>query len=117
MSPEWVEGAIDTARQDMTQNTSDSQDSHTPLWTTGDVARFLRCSKRQVPRLREEGLPSIRVGSLVRFVPDQVIGWLGLRDSVPTDERARQLADVATSGDDDAAECAAADLAREFPRS
>ena len=31
------------------------------------------------------------------------------------DERARQLADIAASGDQDNAECAAADLAREFP--
>ena len=31
------------------------------------------------------------------------------------DERARQLADIAASGDDDNAACAAADLAREFP--
>lgn len=40
-----------------------------------------------------------------------------VRATTADDERARQLADVATSGDDDAAECAAADLAREFPRS
>jgi hypothetical protein len=30
------------------------------------------------------------------------------------DERARQLADIAASGDEDNAECAAADMAREF---
>jgi hypothetical protein len=30
-------------------------------------------------------------------------------------ERARQLSDIAATGDDDNAECAAADLAREFP--
>lgn len=30
-------------------------------------------------------------------------------------ERARQLADIAASGDEDNVECAAADLAREFP--
>jgi hypothetical protein len=34
---------------------------------------------------------------------------------LPDDERARQLADLMASGDEDAAECAAADLAREFP--
>ena len=32
-----------------------------------------------------------------------------------TDERARQLADIAADDDEDNAECAAADLAREFP--
>ncbi len=31
------------------------------------------------------------------------------------DERARQLADIAATGDQDNAEVAAADLAREFP--
>lgn len=31
------------------------------------------------------------------------------------DERARQLADIAASGDEDNAECAVADLSREFP--
>ena len=31
------------------------------------------------------------------------------------DERAQQLADIAASGDEDNAEVAAADLAREFP--
>jgi excisionase family DNA binding protein len=99
----------------MTTRAIPDHDSVDPLWTTGDVARFLRCSKRQIPRLREEGLPSIRIGGLVRFVPDQVKSWLGLQDSHgAADERARQLADIAVSGDD-AAECAAADLAREFP--
>lgn len=102
----------------MNQNANLSEDSVAPLWTTGDVARFLRCSKRQVPRLREEGMPSIRVGGLVRFVPEQVTAWLGLRNfPIPADtERAQQLADIAASGDDDNAECASADLAREFPR-
>lgn len=32
------------------------------------------------------------------------------------DDRVRQLADIAASGDEDAAKIAAADLAREFPR-
>ena len=33
----------------------------------------------------------------------------------PAEDRASQLADIAESGDQDNAECAAADLAREFP--
>ena len=99
----------------MTNREIADHDSVDPLWTTGDVARFLRCSKRQIPRLREEGLPSIRIGGLVRFVPDQVKSWLGLQDShTASDERARQLSDIANENEDNAAECAAADLAREF---
>jgi len=81
-----------------------------PLWTTKDLAKFLGCSERQIPRLRDEGLPAMRVGGLVRFIPSRVMAWLECRD-----ERARQLADIVASGDDDNAECAAADLAREFP--
>jgi hypothetical protein len=34
-----------------------------------------------------------------------------------SDERARQLADLASENEGDAAECAAADLSREFPGS
>ena len=81
-----------------------------PLWTTKDLAKFLGCSERQIPRLRDEGLPAVRVGGLVRFIPTKVMTWLECRD-----ERARQLADIAADSDDDNAACAAADLAREFP--
>ena len=35
----------------------------------------------------------------------------------PDADRARQLADITASGDDDNAECAAADLFREYPPS
>ena len=88
-----------------------------PLWTTKDLATFLGCSERQIPRLRDEGLPSVRVGGLVRFVPSRVMAWLDARsqENHAADERARQLADIAASADEDNAECAAADLAREFP--
>lgn len=81
-----------------------------PLWTTKVLAKYLGCSERQIPRLRAEGMPSIRVGELVRFNPSRVIEWLDSRDS-----RAQQLADIAATGDEDNAECAAADLFREFP--
>ena len=83
-----------------------------PLWTTKILAKFLGCSERQIPRLRDEGLPAVRVGGLVRFIPSKVMAWLECRD-----ERVCQLADIAADGDDDNAECAAADLAREFPAS
>jgi len=86
------------------------------LWTTSDVARFLGCSERQVYILRSQGLPSIHVGSMVRFDPEQVRLWIGNQDSRASklDERARQLADIAATGSGDNAECAAADLGKEF---
>lgn len=84
-----------------------------PLWTTKVLAKFLGCSERQIPRLRAEGMPAIRVGELVRFNPSRVIDWLDSRDNRTS--RAQQLADIAATGDEDNAECAAADLFREFP--
>ena len=90
-------------------------DSEESLWTTADVARFVGCSERQVYNLRRHGLPSITVLGMVRFVPRKVQTWLENQDSgAETDERARQLADIAATGGEDAAECAAADLFREF---
>jgi excisionase family DNA binding protein len=100
----------------MTTTTIPNHESVAPLWTTKDLAKFLGCSERQIPRLRDEGLPAVHVGGLVRFIPARVMAWLDSRD-----ERARQLADIAASGYDDnaecaeCAECAAVDLAREFP--
>lgn len=54
---------------------------------------------------------------MVRFDPDKVRLWVSNQDSPASklDERARQLADIAATGSGDNAECAAADLRREFP--
>ena len=93
----------------MTTTVIPDHESAAPLWTTKDLAKFLGCSERQIPRLRDEGLPAVRVGGLVRFIPSRVMAWLDSRD-----ERARQLADIAASGDEDNSACAAADLFREF---
>lgn len=94
------------------------QISEDHLWTTSDVARFLGCSERQVYNLRKQGLPSVRAGGLIRFVPSAVNAWLSSNDSdLPEDDRARQLADIAEHNDEDASECAEADLERESPSS
>ncbi len=61
----------------MTTSAIPDHDPAAPLWTTEDLARFLGYSERQIPRLREEGLPAFRVGGLVRFVPARVMrGWI-----------------------------------------
>lgn len=99
----------------MTTTAITDHESVAPLWTTKDLAKFLGCSERQIPRLRDEGLPAVRVGGLVRFVPSRVMAWLDARHAGDADERTRQLADVAATGDEDNAQCAAADLSREFP--
>jgi hypothetical protein len=87
------------------------------LWTTSDVARFFGCSERQIYILRSQGLKSIHVGSMVRFDPAQVRLWVANQDNAGgnPDPRARQLADIAVTGDRDSAECAASDLFKEFP--
>ncbi len=46
-----------------------------------------------------------------RNTPTQRSGYARAK----VDERANQLADIAATGDEDNAECAAADLFREFP--
>jgi hypothetical protein len=94
----------------MTTTAQPDNTSVAPLWTTKILAKFLGCSERQIPRLREEGLPAVRVGGLIRFIPARVMAWVDSRD-----ERASQLAAITATGDDDNVECAAADLFREFP--
>ena len=79
------------------------------LWTTADVSHFLGCSERQVYALRHEGLPSLRIGGLVRFDPERVREWLGCAT------REQQLRDITTSGNEGAADCAASDAFKEFP--
>jgi excisionase family DNA binding protein len=108
---------VDTDSLDMTSTENFGTEPNKALWTTADVARFLGCSERQVYKLRKEGMPTLRVGGMVRFDQSKILTWLETRDSSDSsDERARQLADIAASGDD-ASECAEADLEREFPSS
>ena len=41
------------------------------------VAEMLGCSVRQVDSLREkEGLPFVKVGNLVKFIPEHVRAWI-----------------------------------------
>ncbi|MDO4856999.1 MAG: helix-turn-helix domain-containing protein [Thermoguttaceae bacterium] len=47
------------------------------MWTKKDVADFLKVSIRQVDVLREKhGLPSRRVGNMIRFDPEEVKQWV-----------------------------------------
>jgi len=59
-----------------TPNYAQTRPASPHLWTARDVARYARCSLRQVGYLRSEGLPFVRIGRLVRFDPPLVIGWL-----------------------------------------
>lgn len=87
----------------------------TPLWTTADLSRYLRITERGIYEMRKAGLPSIKVGHLVRFEEAAVRAWLAKNNgSNSPDERAEQLAQLASEGGD-AAECAASDAFKEFP--
>ena len=46
------------------------------MWTASEVARCARCSVRHVGQLRLMGLPCLKIGHMVRFDPQQVLGWL-----------------------------------------
>lgn len=95
------------------------QPSNRALWSTSELANYLGCSDRQVYNLRKSGLPFVLVGGLVRFDAQQVQEWLRTQKSQRDcdADRLTQLADIAAHGDEDNAECAAADIVREFPRS
>lgn len=86
-----------------------------------DLATRLKTTVASIRWMRRAGRISfikIAGNRKVRFSWHQVL--LDLRASEVradsrVDERSRQLADIAASDDEDNSECAAADLAREFP--
>lgn len=57
-----------------------------PLWTEKDVATFLRLSSSTLRRWRclRYGPPYIRVGSAIRYRPDEVQAWADKRTEVST---------------------------------
>ena len=72
---------VDTARPGMDSTNSKPTEAEgrlkqEPLWTAAELTRYLGCSARQTLNLRRRGLPFVRVGRLVRFVPPEVAAWL-----------------------------------------
>jgi excisionase family DNA binding protein len=54
-----------------------SSPGRTTLMTVADAAEFLAVSRRQVYLLVERGeLPTVRVGTRLRFVPDEIWAYL-----------------------------------------
>ena len=79
--PQAVAAQVDTARPGMDSTNSKTPEAegslmHEPLWTVVELTRYLGCSDRQTLNLRLRGLPFVRVGSLVRFMPREVAAWL-----------------------------------------
>jgi excisionase family DNA binding protein len=51
--------------------------SHEGLWTVDEVASFLSMSKSWVYKAAETGtLPCVRVGAALRFVPEDIRGFV-----------------------------------------
>jgi excisionase family DNA binding protein len=58
-------------------NAIDSPSGRTKLMTVADAAEFFGVSRRQVYLLVERGeLPTVRVGTRLRFVPDEIWAYL-----------------------------------------
>ena len=94
--------------------------SHPEIIDEAELARRLKTTSDSVRWMRRSGRISflkIAGNRKVRFVWPQVLDELRANEvkKQTCAPRAHQLADIAASGDEDNAECAAADLAREFP--
>ena len=52
-----------------------------PLWRAEDVARYLGVPVKTLYkwRLEQHGPPCLRVGKHLRYVPDDVVGWVESR--------------------------------------
>ena len=47
-----------------------------PLVDKQGLAQLLHCSPTHVDHLRRKGMPSLKVGCVVRFEPAKVLAWL-----------------------------------------
>ncbi len=65
--------------------------SENPLWTTQDVAQYLRVSPKTVFNLRQTGLPYLLLGGAVRFNPEEIKNYLTQHRRL-TSHRRRQIA-------------------------
>ncbi len=92
--------------------------AHDALIDEAEVAHRLKTSidsVRWMRRTRRLSYIKIAGNRKVRFIWPQVLAELRAAEVKGIGNRAQQLADIAAHGDLDNAECAAADLAREFP--
>lgn len=93
--------------------------AHDDFIDEAEVARRLKTSVdsvRWMRRTRRLSFIKIAGNRKVRFIWPQVLADLRSLEVKGMASRAQQLADIAAHGDEDNAECAAADLAREFPK-
>jgi len=61
------------------------------LWTTKMVGKFLHVSVKTVSELRKKGLPFVKLGGAVRFVPNEIRDYLANSRRLSS-HRLRQIA-------------------------
>ncbi len=64
---------MDTPSPDAAQTTTTPDER---LWKSGELARYIGCSVREIRNLRYAGLPAIKFRNLIRFEPEAVKAWL-----------------------------------------
>ena len=65
-------------------------DTNSDLWTSKRVAQYLHVSLKSVFNLRKQGLPFVKVGGAVRFVPQEIKDHLLINRGLAT-HRLRQI--------------------------
>jgi hypothetical protein len=65
-------------------------DTDSDLWTSERVAQYLHVSLKSVFNLRKRGLPFVKVGGAVRFVPQEIKDHLLINRSLAS-HRLRQI--------------------------
>ena len=58
------------------ENGKDLAQKSEDLWTTKEVGKFLHVSGKTVFELRKKGLPYLKLGGAVRFVPQEIREYL-----------------------------------------
>jgi hypothetical protein len=77
-----------TIAESANKQTSPASDDQ--LWTTEQVGKYLHVSLKTVFNLRKKGLPYVQLGGAVRFVPQEIRGYLVANRGL-TAHRARQV--------------------------
>jgi len=65
-------------------------DTDSDLWTSKRVAQYLHVSLKSVFNLRKQGLPFVKVGGAVRFVPQEIKDYLFINHNLER-HRLRQI--------------------------
>jgi excisionase family DNA binding protein len=76
----------------MNETKQNSPESDDPLWRTGEVAKYLHVCHKTVFELRKKrGLPFVKLGGAVRFIPKEIRDYL-LDSRRLSSHRLRQIA-------------------------